>query len=221
MGATMPLLPIFPLGSVLIPGSTLPLHIFEERYKLMINECVEADLAFGVVLIRSGPEVGGAAEPFEIGTTARIARVERLEFGRMNILTVGAERFRILSADRSRPFLQAEVEYIPRNPGGPGEADADAEMVRALFSEYYRLNLQLGDQWTRHVGVPSKPAILADFVAGRLDVDLATRQKLLEADAVRGCLEMERAILDEAIGALGVRVNAQQRRKYGGFGALN
>lgn len=221
MSDDLPLLPIFPLGTVLFPGSTLPLHVFEERYKLMIGECIEARRPFGVVLIRSGSEVGGGATPYTVGTTARIARVEQLPQGRLNILTIGAERFRIVEPDTSRPYLQARVAYLPREDGPTAALEAAAEKVRALFAEYYRLTLLLGDQWTRDVAIPTRPAMLADFVAGRLDVEMTAKQRLLEAETVRDCLEQEVTILADTVRLLGARVHAQQRQKFGGFGALN
>ena len=79
-------LPLFPLNSVLYPGTLLPLHIFEERYRSMISRCVEEKVPFGVVLVRSGEEVGGPAEPYDVGTTARVARLQRLPDGRMNLV---------------------------------------------------------------------------------------------------------------------------------------
>ncbi|MBF6600779.1 MAG: LON peptidase substrate-binding domain-containing protein [Dehalococcoidia bacterium] len=70
---------LFPLQTVLFPGMRLPLHIFEERYKIMVRECIDEDAPFGVVLIRSGAEVGGGAIPHDVGTTARIIQVEYLD----------------------------------------------------------------------------------------------------------------------------------------------
>lgn len=217
----MPLIPIFPLSSVLFPGNTMPLHIFEERYKLMIGECIDLEQPFGVVLIRSGREAGGYAVPHEVGTTARISRVQRLGEGRMNIETVGVERFRIVSSDRTRSYLQAEVEYVPRTEEALEIVEGVAGQVRDLFTEYYRLNLTLGDQWTRRVGLPSRPAMLADFVAGRIEADANVKQKLLETDSVRECLETETGILADAVTKLEGRVKAMQRQKYGGFGMAN
>ena len=75
-------LPIFPLNTVLFPGARLPLHIFEERYKAMINACIDERRPFGVCLIRSGSEPGAPAEPFNVGTTAHIRQVQRLEDGK-------------------------------------------------------------------------------------------------------------------------------------------
>src|SRR3990172_3261195 len=105
-------LPLFPLRTVLFPGMPLPLRIFEERYRLMIGRCLEQRAPFGVVLIRSGEEVGGPAEPYDVGTTARIVRVQRLEDGRMNLVALGERRFRIVHLDRSEPHLSGDVDYL-------------------------------------------------------------------------------------------------------------
>ena len=76
------LLPLFPLNLVLFPGMPLPLHILEERYRAMIGECRDTEQPFGVVLIKEGLEVGGPADPFMTGTSARIVRVEDMDDGR-------------------------------------------------------------------------------------------------------------------------------------------
>ena len=88
-------LPLCPLNLVLFPGMDLPLHIFEERYKDMIRECINNDSPFGVVLIKEGLEVGEPAEPERIGTSTRILRSEVLDQGRLNIMTKGDRRFEI------------------------------------------------------------------------------------------------------------------------------
>src|SRR5688572_13111983 len=85
-------LPLFPLNTVLFPGMPLRLHIFEERYKLMIERCYSSGAPFGGTLIRKGGEVGGGADPFLIGCTALITEIEPLNDGRMNIVAVGHER---------------------------------------------------------------------------------------------------------------------------------
>src|SRR5438445_505939 len=83
---------LFPLQVVLFPGMVLPLRVFEERYKQMIGRCLETNEGFGVVLIREGQEVGEPATPFDVGTLAEIASVERLPGGMMNLVTVGTRR---------------------------------------------------------------------------------------------------------------------------------
>lgn len=214
-------LPLFPLQTVLFPGMALPLHIFEERYRLMIGRCLERNEPFGVVLIREGVEVGGPAVPFDIGTTARIVHTQRLEDGRMNLLTVGVRRFRAGPLTQVEPYLVAEIELLD-------DADADAEGVRetaqqvaALFAEYYRMSLALSDQWVSEVALPTRPGAVADYVAGRLDVDNAVKQEILETLSVARRLEMELDLLVDAIQELAPRLLASRRQKYAGFGVLN
>jgi Lon protease-like protein len=217
----MPLLPIFPLGTVLFPGGALPLHIFEDRYREMIAACVERDEPFGVVLIREGVEARGPAIPFEVGTTARITRVEKLADGRMNIVTIGGRRFRIRSRYESRPYLQAEVEYADRVEDADSDAAA-AERVRELFSAHYRATLALNDQWTRRVDLPRRPSVLADFVGSRLDVTReAAKQEILEADSVAQCLRMEAALIERRLSIRQSEVAALYRRRHGNLGAMN
>ena len=106
-------LPIFPLNSVLFPGMMLPLHIFEPRYWEMIERCEREQIPFGVVLIHEGREVGGPAIPHKVGTATRILRIERTDDARMNITTVGTQRFRILELDQSHSYLSAKVCPLP------------------------------------------------------------------------------------------------------------
>src|SRR5687767_13844296 len=99
-------LPLFPLNTVLFPAMPLKLHIFEERYKTMINECIDNNSPFGVLLIDTGADSGGPlAKPHLIGCTAHITRVQRLPFGRMNIMAVGRERFRVNALFQNKPYL--------------------------------------------------------------------------------------------------------------------
>src|SRR6185436_19206770 len=89
-------IPLFPLPNlVLFPRVLVPLHIFEERYKLMINACIEREEVFGIVLLRSGAETESEDTIHRVGVTARIVQAERLENGRMNIVAEGEDRFRI------------------------------------------------------------------------------------------------------------------------------
>jgi len=107
-------LPLFPLNTVLFPGMPLPLHVFEDRYKEMVQVCLDEKRPFGVVLIQSGVAEGGpVADPYEVGCAAEIVEVQELEDGRLLIMVVGMERFRILSLDHSLPYLRGEVELLP------------------------------------------------------------------------------------------------------------
>src|SRR6266567_3382730 len=98
--------PIFPLSTVLFPSMPLPLHVFEERYRTMVEDLRRGDNRFCVALIREGPEVGGYAEPHEVACLAELVHVQALQDGRFFIVAVGIERVKILSTDRAaKPYL--------------------------------------------------------------------------------------------------------------------
>src|ERR1051326_1472580 len=130
-------LPLFPLEQVvLFPGMSLPLRIFEDRYKLMIGACQVTDQLFGVVLIRSGREVGDPAEPEPVGCTARMVRVDRIPDGQIHILTVGEQRFRLLGPARVMPegYLIGDVQMLAAQPS----ASVAANLVHRLKEEFTR-----------------------------------------------------------------------------------
>jgi Lon protease-like protein len=214
-------LPLFPLNSVLFPGATLALHILEEHYKQMIRWCLENDSPFGVLLIRSGSEVGEPAEPFEVGTTARIIRVQHLDEGRMNLVCLGQERFRLSRKVSESPYLVGEVQPLESTEGEGQEAKDLADTVAALFAEYYRLYLAVSNQWSRQIGMPSAPGKLADFVAARLSMSLWTKQRLLEELSVRRRLEMEVDTLSDTIRDLTWKVDAARAQRWRTLGPMN
>lgn len=106
-------IPLFPLNTVLFPGGVLPLHIFEQRYLDMAALCMREARPFGICLIVSGKEAGGAAEPHPVGTLARITDWEMEQLGILQVSTLGGQRFRILDTTVSAEnLLQAAVEVI-------------------------------------------------------------------------------------------------------------
>jgi len=176
-------LPLFPLGTVLFPGLVLPLHIFEERYRLLIRELLEEPRPrrFGVVGIELGHEVGdGAARRLApVGCTAEIRVVNPHDDGRFDVVTVGGERFRLLQVDDSRPYLSGEVEFLPEEAGT--EPDAAAGRVGRLF-RLYRLRLEAaGAPAGDPVELPDDPVRLSYLIAGAMVLDQRDKQRLLEA----------------------------------------
>ena len=214
-------LPLFPLNSVLFPGATLPLHIFEERYKRMVKLCLESSSPFGVLLIRSGSEVDKAAEPFEIGTTARIVRVQHLDDDRMNLICLGEQRFRLSRQVSEAPYLVGEVEPLQSIEAEGQEVTDLADTAAALFAEYHRLYLAVSNQWTRQISMPEAPDELADFVASRMAVSLWTKQRLLEELSVRRRLETEIDTLSDAIREITSKVGAARARRWRALGVMN
>jgi len=132
-------LPLFPLHLVLCPGIALPLHIFEPRYREMVGHCLETGSPFGVVLIRDGREVGPLAGHIaDVGTTAAIRQAGRYPDGRLHIVSVGEQRFRIRTVDSaSAPYLLGTVDELDEPLGGPKPAaDALALAVGERFIAY-------------------------------------------------------------------------------------
>jgi Lon protease-like protein len=134
-------IPLFPLRSVLCPGVALPLHIFEERYRLMVDRCIERGEPFGVVLLREGSEVGPSrGRVAAVGTTAAIRRAGTYPDGRLDILTVGEQRFRLEEVDTvSEPYLVGRVSLLDEPTGPEEEATARAQRVGRRFIEYLEL----------------------------------------------------------------------------------
>jgi uncharacterized protein len=104
-------IPLFPLKSILFPGQAMALHIFEERYKVMINTCLRRGQPVGIVLIREGEEVGGGtAVPYPVGTLASLTETDRQEDGQFDVMAVGQERFIIRGIVQQEPHLIAQIE---------------------------------------------------------------------------------------------------------------
>jgi uncharacterized protein len=188
-------LPLFPLNVVLFPGMALPLHVFEERYKEMIGRCLESNEGFGVVLIREGQEVGDPATPFEVGTVARIASVERLPDGRMNLVTVGTRRFRCVEHLQERPYRVARVTYLEDETPAEAEIAGLAGEVREAVEEYLRAVYALAEQPRRAITFPDDVTMLSFQVGAVLQIAAAERQRLLETTETEARLRQELAYL--------------------------
>lgn len=200
-------LPLFPLHTVLFPGRPLPLHVFEQRYRDLLRDCLASDRRFGVVAIRSGAEVGDGADLFEVGTVAQIERVDSLDDGRANIVTRGVTRFRIAEVLRGASYLRARAEPLDDPPAGEPEARR-ARAVRGVLIEYLAAMgapVQMLDR------IPTAPEALAWLAASTLQVELPTLQHLLELDSCSRRLEHTLRIL---------RREASIVRHFGSLGSL-
>lgn len=173
-------LPLFPLHVVLFPGRPLPIHVFEPRYRAMLDECMEADQRFGVIAIRYGRAERGSADVHRVGTVAEILRVERLEDGRSNIVTRGAERFRILDLLDDRPYMRARVELLDEEPSDTSLSPLVSALRRHL--EAYLRDIGAGAQLAGRL--PSNPAALAWLAACAAELQLSEQQRLLEMDSL-------------------------------------
>jgi len=210
-------LPLFPLNTVLFPGMVLPLHVFEERYKQMINHCVAGERPFGVVLIEQGQEVGGEAVPYEVGTTAVIAAVSRLDDGRMNIVTIGSERFRLREMRHGLPYLVGSAEPWPLIGSDAPLARESVAPIKARFARYLKLLAQAQGHKIEIEEVPGEPRALALLIAIALQLPMPQKQQLLLQPTVAEMLGAERAFLLREQVLLDYIVRTQSQQWEGGY----
>jgi uncharacterized protein len=234
-------LPIFPLNTVLFPGAPIQLHIFEERYRLMIGRCLEQSSPFGVALIRSGSEVspddpwvrrqleladaadqlelgalkrelGGETVPHPVGTTAQISAGEsvRLSDGRYYLVATGQRRFRIQYFVQRQPYLIASVAYLPEESSTI--VAEPAEQLRRLYTRYWAAISAATGYDPPDEALPSNVIDLTYWMANRLRVDNAQKQRWLEADVATRLREISAAIRAE----LALLPNAEPGERDGG-----
>ena len=192
------LLPLFPLDLVLFPGTPLPLHIFEPRYKEMIGECVQEKKTFGIIRAQESSLA-------DVGCTAEILAVtKRYDDGRMDIVTQGRDRFELLQLNQERSFLQGEILYVPDDPESP----TPQERERAL--ELHRQILALASA-QQDIPDGDEPP-LSYHLAGTLPLDLDFKQQLLgsrsEAQRIQSLVQYFEGILPNLRRAVTIRQKA-------------
>ena len=198
------LLPVFPLQVVLFPRTEIPLHIFEERYKEMIGECIEARSEFGIVLVI---EQGVAST----GCTAVVAQVFRkFDDGRMDILASGRRRFEMLRLDQERSYLRSEVQFF--------DDETDAPASDLLRHQALTLYLQLAERLSEKPPPPETDDPQLSFqIASRLPVELRFRQGLLqirsETDRLRRLISHLERMAAQAVRSSDAQVKAGSNGK--------
>lgn len=199
MGDRLEEMPLFLLNTVLFPHAQIQIHVFEERYRTMVQDCLEGDLPFGIVLIRSGSEVGGPAEPYMVGTAVRIVSTHTFEDGKMDVRVLGERRFRIRRIDEAGPYMVGYVEPVfdvaIQDMEKVGElALLSKEYVHAYIENYFvRFNVK--------TNFPTDPTRLSFVVANFLQIENIQKQRLLETtDTIERLQEivpiLERHILE-------------------------
>ncbi len=194
-------LPLFPLPElVLFPGRPLPLHIFEFRYRIMINTILESDHRFGVLMW--DPNRGRAVT---VGCCAEVTQFERLEDDRMMVLSLGQQRFRVLDYVREKPYRVGLVEWIEDTPTQMDLRVLAADVTR-LLEDVVRLSAKLTDQVIEvPKDIPSLPTELSYWVASNFYGAAAEQQSLLELQDTAARLEREAEILTSTRSHLAAR----------------
>lgn len=193
-------LPIFPLPEVvLFPNRPLPLHIFEFRYRILMNTILEGDRRFGVLLM---DQVGQTAA---VGCCAEIIQHQRLPDDRIKMLTLGQQRFRILEYVREKPYKVGLVEWIEDHPPQK-DLNSLATEVEQLLRDVVRLSAKLTDQNIElPENIPDLPIELSYWVASNLYGVAAEQQALLEMEDTAARLEREAEILTSTRNHLAAR----------------
>jgi len=192
-------LPLFPLNTVLFPYAQLQLHIFEERYREMVNRCLEMDAPFGIVLIRTGGEVGETAEPYLVGTAVRIVTVHRYDDGRIDIQVVGERRFRVRSLDETSAYLVGRVEPVIELE--LEENYENGEVLARVRDECQALVQKRFEQqgFSVRVVFPQDPVALSFTIANLLSINNLEKQALLETTDTLERIQTLRPLLQRQI----------------------
>jgi Lon protease-like protein len=203
MAETIERFPLFPLGLVLIPHELVPLHIFEERYKQMIGECLEREAEFGIVWLSDD----GLKD---IGCSARISKVlERFEDGRLNILVEGTTPFRLLRRIDDLPYPAGDVEPLADD----AELADDADAIAAARRRYADLVAEVTEERPDAAALAKLDAY---GMAATLDVALEAKQQLLELRSERDRLEQLEALFAEALSRIRHAERAAERAQGNG-----
>jgi Lon protease-like protein len=187
-------IPLFPLNVVLFPGMVLPLHIFEPRYRQMIADCQRQQRDFGVVLVQSDSPYM-QEKPYTVGTMAEIRDLDRLEDGRLNLITIGTRRFHIVSQHRKKPYLTGLVEPYEDVAEPVDDLLFVGKQAHALFKEYIELLLKAANETGVQTDLPDGPEDLSYFIGYFLDLQKEQQQRFLEFTSTLQRLREEIAIL--------------------------
>jgi Lon protease-like protein len=199
-------LPMFPLGSVLLPSTLISLHVFEDRYRALARDCIAGDRRLGVVLIERGREVGGGDVRFDVGTRAVIADAVELDDGRWIMILVGEERVRVQRWLPDDPYPRAEVVLCEDPPAGPeavGRRDDLERVLGLVMARKAALGEETGDN---AVEVSADPAVATWQAVGMAPLGPLDAQRVLATDGVAERLEMVVSLLEEEASVLAQRL---------------
>jgi uncharacterized protein len=188
---------MFPLGTVLFPSVYLPLHVFEERYRAMVRDCLEGDRTFGVVLIERGHEVGGGDVRTTVGTAARILEAAETDDGRWVLGAVGTHRIRIQRWLDDAPYPRAEVADWPdESDGRPAERLVTG--VTARLRRVLAIHAELGDAVVpATIELSDEPGLRSFQASAAAPLGPADQQALLEAPSIVDRLSKLDRLLDD------------------------
>ncbi len=215
-------LPIFPLATVLFPGAILPLHIFEDRYKLMMRHAVENGGLFGLSY-RSDASIGEQTPPEigSIGCLAKIHAVMPLDEGKMNVVSTGVVRYKVLSLQQEEPFLVARVSPFTDDLEPGADLNRTFAEVAGMCREFLEAARAL-DESGALLGqdLPEDPEAFSLLVSSALPIDNDSKQTLLEITSTRSRLSRLRHYVSSALSDFIKRIQIRERAKGNGHGTI-
>ena len=206
------LLPIFPLNIVLLPFEVISIRIFEDRYKKMLHDSLDNDSEIGIVLIKSGNEVGGPVEIYEFGTLAKIKSSEKADTGDYYLILEGLAKFSINETVTTTPYMIADIEIISeKNTLHSNEL----EKAKMSFQSYINYLLNIQGEWKKHPIVPEDPIKLSYLIPQLLNLELFEKQHFLEINSSKERIENSLSYLNTEIVDLSKKLNTKMTMQYG------
>jgi Lon protease-like protein len=200
-------MPMFPLGSVLFPSVFLPLHVFEERYRRLTQDCLAGDREFGVVLIERGSEVGGDDFRTDVGTVARIIEAAEFEDGRWALSTIGNRRIRVDRWLPDDPYPRAEVSDWPGDETAPGPDAPGLEDVTARLRQVLGKAAELGEALApATLELSNDPSLATYQMAAVAPIGPLDRLRVLSTDGAADRMALVAELLSEADDLLEARL---------------
>jgi Lon protease-like protein len=207
----MSVMAMFPLGSVLLPGGVLPLHVFEPRYRRMVIDLLDQDGTpeFGEVLITRGAEAGGGDERAMVGTVAQMTNVEALDESRYALLAVGTRRISVNNWLPDDPYPRAEVDDWPDEDPDPPELRETVTGAHARVLEVLALAAEVGDiaADARDTKISDDPLVATYHLASLAPIGAADRYRLLAASGPAARLRALDGVLDDVEAMLRFRLS--------------
>ena len=203
----MAVMPMFPLGSVLLPGGILPLHVFEPRYRDMVRDCLRADgePEFGQALISHGWETGGGDDRVMVGTVAQMLQVDAIDENRYALVAVGTRRIRINAWLPDDPFPVADIDFWPDDPPST-VTRADLDQAASKLEQCIELARRAGIDIGRLPEISDEIEVGSMQLSALAPISAFDKQRLLEAPGPDERLPMLDAALADALELLEFRL---------------
>ena len=186
-------IPLFPLNAVMFPNMIMSMSIFEDKYKTLVNRCLESQSTFGIILIKSGSEVGGSSITYEVGTEIEIVEHEKYDDGKYRLLVKGTKRFKVMRLDYREDYLSAKVNYVEDDENQIVDSGVILEAT-SLFRDYMRYLVALNPGLEFKIN--NDDLLKTSYLIGQyLQIPPKIKQQLLEFNLVEDRLLKEIEIL--------------------------